>query len=70
MMVYNLELRKSNDVRAKIVSKNKKKEKKRAEKLTDEKNLKTQATAHFISDDFVLFFSAMREELNGHKIVS
>lgn len=57
--VYNLELRNQTmwvRVRAKMWAQ--KEGKKRAEKLTeDEKNLKTQATAHFfISDDFVLFF--------------
>ena len=49
----------------------KKKEKKeQTEKLTEEKNLKTEATAHFFHFRFCSFFSAREEELNGHKIVS
>ena len=68
MMVYNLELRNQTMwVRAKMWAQ--KEGKKRAEKLTDEKNFKTQATAQNFISDFCSFFSA-REELNGHKIVS
>jgi len=46
MMVYNLELRKETMWEQKCERK-KKEKKEHAEKLTDEKNLKTQATAHF-----------------------